>query len=493
MAGPLTWILELYDRVSGPAEKMSKATEHYEKSMNKAGESTDKMAKAQKELSAEKFAIMGEIAHQGAEAIEGMLEKVVEFGAELLKASDFAKSTEIIFSSLAGSKGGGKELFEYTEEYASKASITMQEAAGIFKELAKSGSIAQTGQNLFAFAQIAGDLSARTGQSTTAIAGMFSKIASLGQLNPRGVMQLGELGIPVEILAKHLGVTATNAEGLGKALAGNLPSGQKALQAIAESLAQMEGGKVGGIVKDLGDGTIKGHANKFGDALEKAMANFANTQGFERVLSLIDKMTARVGDPAFVKAISDFANAMVTAAEALERMLPSAKTLQLTLGGGGGSNAVGLIDKIKEKGFGTAILDRFHEMNGNSKSGFAGGWSQSGKDNAEESNAGFAEGIEAHSPSKVYERFGKYAADGFNIGFGNGADDLLGVPSSTSAPGGGGVNSTAGRGHTHVHQEFNITAAPGMDIEALAHRISELSATSLQSPLESLAISMGTM
>lgn len=490
MAGPLTWILELYDRVSGPAEKMSKATERFEHSMKKAGDATEKMAKAQKELSAERIAVMTEAVRLASEAIDELITKFFEVGEEILNTSDYAKRTQLLFKEITGGSDGGKEMFETAEEYADKAGLKFKDVVATFQALTSSGMIATTRDNLSAFAQLSGDIAFKTGQSTTAVAGLFSNIAGFNKLDPRQLKELTKLGIPVEILGRHLGVSANNIDDLSAALADKLPSGQKALQAIAASWAEMHGGLVGGGIKSLADGTIEGHANRFADAMERAFSSFSNTEGFARVLALIDKLTDRVKDPEFVKAVSNFASALVRAAEAMERMIPSATAINGIFGGGESYSATkARLEKENPAKGGFLGLFTHHEVQ---VQGYSDGWSESGKQNAIDQNKGFAEGIEAHSPSKVYERFGKYAADGFNIGFSSNTDDLAGTPSSTPAPR-AGSNSAAGGGRVNVHQEFNISAAAGVDIEDLAQRISAMSATALESPLESLAISMGTM
>lgn len=480
--------MELYDRVSAPAEKMSKAAERFEKSMHKAGASTEKMAKAQKELSAERIAVMTEAVKLGVEAFEHITEKVIEFGREILNVADAERSNELIFKSLAGSAEGGAKLFESAQEYAKKAGISNKEAVDIFRTLAK-GNVKDLGENFFILAQAAGDLGARTGQSAASIADAFGKIITKNQLASHELRGLAELGVPVAILAKHLGVTATNAEELGTALNGRKISGGQAVQALISSLAELEGGKIGQLRKDLGGG-FEGASNRVSNAWEKALASFGKTQAFTDIIGLMNKMADRMEDPRFISAVSDFASSMASAAKALASMAPSVETIHNVFGGGLGEKLAGRIEKAQVEGPDPKTLEGWF-----SSTKLGKWWGTVGEENAQKHIEGFAGpgGIDAHSPSKVFERLGGYSADGFSAGYQSKKDDALGIPSrsATQAP---ATGTSSGTGHRlELHQQFTIHAGTGMDVDALARKVVELSATNLQGPLENLAISVGTM
>lgn len=475
----LKWIMELYDKVSGPAEKMSKATEHFEHSMEKAGGSTEKMAKAQKQLSAERIAVMTEVAHLGVEAFDELTEKVVEFGKELLEASDYERTTQIVFEAMAGSAVGGAALFEKAQDYANKAGISIKESVGLFKTLT-AGGIKDQGQDLFILAQAAGDVGLMTGASAQSIVQSFADIQSKGELTGRQLQQFVG-AIPMDQLAKKLGVASGSFHDLQEQLTKNPASAQKGIQAIIATLQDAEGGSLGNIRKKVGEG-FEGASERISNAMHKAMGAFSETEGFKHLIEDMDRLAKRIEDPAFATSISNIATNMLKLAEATARVVEKLGELagwgakqyskegflyKYTLGGGTGAALRDGFDKAKElfQDSGTAI----------------GGAIETGTKTR----------LGVRSPSKVFEEIGGYSAEGFSIGYLNQKNDSLGVPTTTGAPAGGTQSST---GHMiHVHQNFTIHAEQGMDIEELAHRINETAATRLQSPLEELALSMGTL
>lgn len=501
--------MELYDRVSGPAEKMSKAAEHFEKSMLKAGQSTERVARAQKELSAERIAVMTEGAHLAVEAVDELLGKLVEFGRETLHAADYERTSGIIFESFAGSAAGGAALFEKAQDFASKAGIKIHDAVDIFENLAK-GRVKDTGEDFFVLAQAATDLGYRTHQSAASVADGFTKILTKNQLASHELRRLTELGIPVEILGRHLGVTATNAEELAAALNGKHISGSKAVQAIVSSLEELEGGRIGNITKSIGEG-FEGASNRISGAWEKALGAFSKTDAFKHILEDMEKIAKSMEDPKFIKSVTDFASAMTSVAESMAKIVPSAKTIHNVFGGGFGDDLSDRFDrgaeqvKANQEGKGKSYFDgglfaqwlrARAEKSSKDGSYFNGGlvgrwFKERGEKNAQEEIKGYSgpAGIDAHSPSRVFERLGGHAADGFSLGYIANRDDTLGIPTASRPS----AAATQTPHRLELHQTFEIHAAHGVDLEELARRISELSVTSLESPLESLALSMGSM
>ena len=495
MAGPLRWILELYDRVSGPAEKMTRATERFDKSMKHAGESTERMAKAQKELSAERIAVMTEFARLGAEAIEEMAIKVVEFGEELLKTADYARTTNIIFASLTGSSAGGEKLFADAEEYASKAGIKIQESVEIFRTLASS-QIPNTAQNFFKLAQAAGDIGHRSNQSAVQVVQAFADISNRGQLTSLALRQFVH-GIDMTEFAKQLGVASGNYGDLEKRLSDKSRpiSAEVGLQAFLYTLQKMQGGTFGNITKQIGEG-LGGRSQQADECLGRVAGELLEDGGVSESSRSSRQATARLEDPAFTKAINDFASSMVTAAEALEKMVPSAKTLHDTLGGGYGEKAATGLDKVSEKLRSPKVVQTEQNFG---LAGLLGAFFDDsdqedlGANAAQKLQDGFKNKNEQHSPSRVFERFGKLSAEGFEIGFNAKSNDVFASPAFAKH---GGLTGATPAAHSklELHQEINIHGTPsGMSSEDIAKRIVELSATALQSPLENLAISMGAL
>jgi Tape measure protein len=484
MPGPLKWLFEIVDRMSGPAEKMSKEVDKVSKSIDGANSATERMVKAQKEISAERIAFLTEGAHLAAEGIELLTDKVIEFGREVLRTADAERSSQLILSSLVGSSEGGAQLFEKAEDYASKAGIKIQSAVEIFRTLA-AGGVKDVGENVFVLAQAAGDIGARTNTSAESVVASFKRILLTNQLTGREVRSAADsMGIPVEILGKKLGISADNAKDLGTALDAKKLSGGDAVNALVASLQQLEGGQIGKLRQDLGEG-FEGASNRIANSWDKTLGSFQKTQAFQDILKYMDHIAVTLEDPAFGKAIEGFASSMLSVAKWLEQIVPSAQTLHNLFGGGLGEKAADLISSLNGD-----------DKPDTEKSWYNGAWNVSkffdgGKRQFKAQEEGFKEAGEIRSPSKVYERFGAFSAQGFNQGFGKNVEDELTLPEAIAPS--RGQSATGHGASVNVHNTFNLHDVGQMDIETLAQRIAEISASALTSPLENLAISIGGM
>lgn len=103
---------------------------------------------------------------------------------------------------------------------------------------------------------------------------------------------------------------------------------------------------------------------------------------------------------------------------------------------------------------------------------------------------GFGNAIEAHSPSKVFERYGGNVVDGFNRGVDStsGMDATLGESLAAGAGGGGGRSASGG---VSVSLTVNLNSTGQEDGDSIAQRIADATTSTLANFFDSLAAERG--
>ena len=505
MPSPLKWILELIDKVSAPADKMSKHVHETHESFLEAAVGAKEFERALDGL-AEKFTLF-ELAKGAAELAEKLIDVGVEMGKDALKAADFERTSGLVLATLSGSTEESEKLLERVKHFANEAGISIADSMDLFRDQLAAGA-KDVGSNFEIIAQAATDIGHLTGRSARSVEQAFSDIQSRGELTGRSLNAfVGAL--PFDKLAKKLGVVSGSWEELTKKLSESPVKAGKGIQAILNALADEEGGKIGKLSVDIGKG-FEGSFQKIKNSWDELLGKFGETQAFQDIIHIMDRLAHSL-EPGqeggkklalvverIAKTTEDFLKPLLEPG-GLDRAIEKFSTLANNL-----ATIVNLLAKLS----GAALsapgwIAKQYSSEGWLFSGL-GKAAASGVESAEElfhsagqrlaqaNVRGFAsrDGIDSHSPSKVFERLGGYAAEGFNQGYEKDKDDAIGVPSATPSP------ATGDSSHSHrleLNQTFTINAGPGVGLEELAQRIVHLSATSLQGPLETLSISLGGM
>lgn len=545
MSSPLQWIFQLVDRISAPASAMAKSVDSYEKAVKSAGASQEHFG-ASMSQHATHFALVTEGVNLAFDAVAKLTEKMaelgLEFGMEALKAADFERSTRIAFTALLGSSKAAEEAINGAKSFALEAGTPLKETIQAYKNLALAGVSTKNTPIIFQAATDIANIKGEGAGGALGYAQAFADIQSRGQLAGRALMQFKGV-LNFDVLAQKLGVAKGGFAALQKQLETTPVSAAKGIKAILETLAQAEGGKIGQVTKDIGQGW-EGSVQKMRTAWDLLLGKLEDSAGFKNILVIINRVAAaldptsesgkRLGEvfETLFAAVSSFLEPLNKpgGVEAFSTKLAdfastaiSVTAVVVGLAGdviSGWSQLISFFENFGEfttdiwtglkftiLGLGYDLLNwgrdlwvKFKDMGRNLVLGLVDGVIGA-IDLATGAVGRLADGVigkfrsvlRISSPSGVMRDLGLYTAEGFSQGLDRGglSDSLaLRMPEAPAARGASG----AGGGITvQVHQEFNITASHGVDLEELAHRIAEIGQGGLQSALEQLGLSMGTV
>ena len=340
MPNPLSWILELVDKMSGPAGHATKSLEKMEKATHHTSGALEELEKANKRA-------MGGVVESVLEAVTvvELFRGSVDLVKEAMEAADFERSTGIAFKTLAGNVELGERALAGAKAFAQEANVPLREAVSLYQTLLMGG--VKGDRNLAVLSQAATDIQKLSGgrRSAESIAEAFGDINSQGVLMSRQLMQFKGV-LDFGILSKRLTGHAGDLKSLTRELEDSPVKANRAIKAIMETLAAQEGGALGKVTKDIGEGW-DGALNHLKNSWELMMGNFEKSPAFEKLIQLALNVSKVFEDPNFTKAVNGFAEAMVTAAAALDRIVPSAKTLYNLFGGGLGEAAAKKVDEVR--------------------------------------------------------------------------------------------------------------------------------------------------
>jgi hypothetical protein len=281
------WILEIGDKVSGPAGagalalgKEGEALKHVGEDSEGAGSSLSKLGETFKiaELKAK-------LLEKGLElVVEGLhktVEEAVEFGKFAIEAGDFKRSTEIGFEALLGSKEAAKETIDKAEALSIKTGIPLKALVGSFNELAAAKIKPEQFSEL---TLAASDLSKISGGTVglQSVVDAFKDIAGKGELAGRDLLQFKVIG---QDLAKALGQTSFRE--LQKSLELNPVKADRGIRAILDTIKKLGGGtEVGALTERVGNG-VAGGLEKIHNAFEKMLGDLADSPLIDRIGTLL--------------------------------------------------------------------------------------------------------------------------------------------------------------------------------------------------------------
>jgi hypothetical protein len=482
----LKWIFELVDKVTAPARTMEKSVQQVDKALGAAGKHADeamkkvghgadeasgsvkRMAESMEHLkkAAETVGLIY-IFEKATELAEALFDKMKEFGAELFGAADFERSSLITFKALTGSAEAAERIAAGAKAFAIEAGTPIKETMQAYRNLLM-GTVAE--KNIPILLQAATDLASIRGEGASGIAAYaqaFGDIQSSGVLNGRALAQFKGL-LDFGVLSKKITGVKGDFKSLQKALEETPLSAAKGLRAILETLAEQEGGKIGQVTKDIGQGWA-GAIEKLRTRWDLFLGEFANSSAFQHVLELLDRVgnafdqkteTGRRMTEVFerlFKAIDDALKPLLTP-EGMDRFIKQLERV---------ASALGAIASTTVK---------------------IGGWMAKSPDDINE-----RPDVKAYNKLPLWKRLTTPNPAFYPEGKVPGGGPALDVPprSPPSGSAGGRESPSGTTHHRTIQQYFTIHADRSVDEGELARRLHELSSTELQSPFDHMAASMG--
>jgi len=307
MGDTLQFILELQDKMSATADKMSSALEKVQKKSHDAGKESDdffaKVSHANKDLKdqflegiAEKFAVF-ELAKEGVAVIGELVEKAAELGVELAKsaieAGLFEQKTLIAFKGLTGSAGQAHDVMEEVKGFANQFGESYDRIAKIFGKGLLGGLKATEGDlSISKISQFALDVEKMMGPPAEATIATFAQMNQQGKVMGRQVaMTFEQMGIPLEALAKKLGMSGVNL----KELRGTMFDADRVMKAVLSTFGDLHG-KVGQTTEDMGK-TLPGQIQKLRNTWDDLLGRVAESGALDRLSEIIGKVATAM-DPA---------------------------------------------------------------------------------------------------------------------------------------------------------------------------------------------------
>jgi tape measure domain-containing protein len=324
----LTFIFALEDKVSGSANKMSKALKKLEVAMGDTGRSATKLSKGlaqitvvakgvdrasrgikgvKKETSGWSMALQGveagmsifgrvsSMAYGVASAIGSIgvetvsaIAKIQMFG---LEAADFKERTLIGFKTFLGDAHQAEELFKTAMDFARKTPFETQDTIDMFRQLATAGF--KFNKNSLGVSEIEvaakaiGDLTSVAGGGAEQIGRItkaFQQIKSKGKLRAEELTgQLGDTGVNIsavyKTLGKNLGKTRDEVEKLMRAGKIDADTG---IFAIIEAMKQTTSGGTLGKPMDELSHTLTGLWSTIRSAPFEMLVDLDKTLGFKQ-------------------------------------------------------------------------------------------------------------------------------------------------------------------------------------------------------------------
>lgn len=475
MAAPLNFLIELFDKLTGPSNKMSD-------SLDKLGGNLDKMKGflAGAESGLTKLASGLHVAHAGFELIRGAGEGALSF---LEKIGD-NQATQGIFEDMLG-KEGGAGLLDWLGRIQGKTAFVRDQLETLAQPLGEFIKDIPTIQKVTIAAL---DVGRGNFARSAAAVEVFSKLASTGKIKigafralglnaPEGFKAAGGVGSEAEIgfsIERLVGMIADKSEGI---LGSRAVKSSETIAAKLNHLRNWDGelleklsnsSSLDKIISSLGKLSDTLTAPKFIDSLASIVEKMAGG-----LPDFLDKLAAFVtttdwaavadGFGKFFDVAVKFATFFTgTVADADRANDRDAGTLgKASLGGGRklyfqqpdidaqvANSGMSWWERFiyptgdQERLAARKLEEKFTNLGTNSGTSFQFGFNAAlvgvGNAGAGTVLADFAgpQGIDAHSPSRKFMQLGKYAAEGLAIGFDSGP--AIAVEDATVSGGRGG-------------------------------------------------------
>ena len=497
--GSFSWVFELLDKVSSPAKTMD----------NRIKEMSEHLEKLQKQFSALAGVEMFKLAYEGAEKL---VDKVKELGLEALRAADFERSAAINFKALTGNAELGEGMLTAAKRFALKAGTELKATVSQFAGLRMAG-IVDPG-NIGKLVAAAYDVQNKSfgRKSADSVLDMFSSIQTRGQLAGRMLMGMDGI-ISAKALGAQLGFNVTTMKQL-QALLDKSPVGAaQGIKAIMTVLAGTKG-MVGEVTKEIGQGW-GGSVTKLQTAWDLLLGSFEKSDAFTNIIDIVNSVTDALNPmkDSGKRIYEIFSSAADAIGDMLKPLksdtgmddfldgLETAKNIVLTIAqtfldiGKFAGRAASVFSPDMAKG--QTRMSAISEMLGLKKKEaqapaaiglrpFAA-YEDMMRKVGETGGAAHMEGVkgpkglDARSPSKAYERLGKWSIEGFNNGLNSGRISSP-VASLPGMAGSGGGSRPA--------ISFTINAST-TDAKGLGERARDVVASALAAAFEEISLESG--
>lgn len=552
--GPLRWVFELLDKVSGPAKSMETALTRVERALRqnqettrRTGRETENWGRKLGDVALDSFVNLAERAWH---AVKGIGEA---FGETVIGGLAFKENTLASFEAILGSKQAAQDLFKEAARIARLTPFQTQDVVQSYSKLLGAGF---NPKEVGVLNQAIGDVSALQGFSPEVFGGIIRQFAEFRAGVPVqmrhiqavltessgagiGYQQIGEQ------LAKQLGL-ATPQMGI-EALHSGEVTGEQFMTAFVDAVAKKGGGgKVGTILLKQA-GTLKGLWSNITSIPADTIFAFAdNLKGMEtikgvmrNIIDLFDQTTTT--GQRFQRVVENIVDSLLTgvfgpyegeAGKAaiqtqMERFLSWAEGIKWkdvfrdlgtslkeiadtvhiivtplrwlgTAFGGTGKFLGYLASQGNQMPTEEMYYQRALENGRQAQAGLAQGLienmgivSKAAGLAGQAAEQGTADALEVQSPSKVFAELGRYSALGYAEGLSRGMPDIGATLGDLSAQKGDG--SSGGRGGVvHIHEgAFPIVVQGGGAPEDVARQLRPALQREIVAIFEDLGMEVG--
>lgn len=250
----LTWTFELLDRMSRPATAMDKALEKVDASLKRVQKNTrsniaDKfgsmLSSAGKSMSAgadQLMSAVGAMAGPAAAAAAVVGGLAIAGGKWMLDSLIFKENTTDSLEAMLGSKEAAEEVFKKAAAFAQKTPFSNQQVGAAFEKMIAAGFKTEDLDKTMASL---GDFAGADAQKLERALMAISQIKGKGKLQGEELMQLAEMGLPMqkvyEALAKTMGKTTDEVQRL---LSSGQISADQGIGAIMATIDATFGGRM---------------------------------------------------------------------------------------------------------------------------------------------------------------------------------------------------------------------------------------------------------
>ena len=321
MADSFKWMLELVDKVSGPAKKAQASTQGFEGELSKLEKQMAKikadpggfkslqtaraeMARLRREASGQRgggvleniaegvrsikkmegLRLLSEGFHLAYEAGEKVVDTIAEIGEKFIEATSKEERYRISFKALLGESS--QDTLDYIDHISKVSELTDDELKNMTSRLLTVGFTAsEVGQVLPASLDIAGFLGGGV-EKAEAAAEALAHIKTTGEVSTRSIGALGlQYSQVMDQLKKETNLTE---EEITKKLSTHRFAPQ-ILHAVLQSIANKEGGELGTTAEKLG-ATIDARLKRLKNLPDQFFQGLVTSRGFSAFSDFVGKL-----------------------------------------------------------------------------------------------------------------------------------------------------------------------------------------------------------
>jgi tape measure domain-containing protein len=277
----LSWVFELFDRISGPASSMSSRLEMLERRMVGSGREVDsfgsKVASTGSKILSMGAGLGGWVSAISAagNVLKSIGGTVFNWGKTAVDALAFRESTLTSFQTMLGTKKAADELFADATLMARTTPFDTKDVVESYKTLLTAGFNKEEIPIVF---QAVGDQAAAMGMKKEIIgqlALVFGQIKAQGRVMGNDLIQLSNAGVGRDAfmtnLAKRMGISK---EGARAALSSGAIGADQAIVAILDTIAKKAGGGTIGGGMEAQSHTLSGLFSNLESVLDDAFFAF---------------------------------------------------------------------------------------------------------------------------------------------------------------------------------------------------------------------------